>query len=58
MTPEPFRGGRNEPAIVGYAAYCLAEVRGQEPAEFAAELNKTFDEVYGILSRGAGRDSG
>lgn len=50
MTPEPYRGGRNEPAIVGHTAYCVAEVRGQQPEEFAAELMKTFDDVYGTLS--------
>ncbi|WJZ02126.1 TatD family hydrolase [Corynebacterium freiburgense] len=50
MTPEPFRGGRNEPAIVGHTAYCLAEIRGQQPTEFAEELMQTFDKVYGIVN--------
>lgn len=48
MTPEPYRGTRNEPAFVGHTAYCVAEARGQEPAELAAEVSATFDRVYGI----------
>lgn len=46
MTPEPFRGGRNEPAIIGHTALCVAAARGMEPAELAAELSETFDAVY------------
>lgn len=46
MTPEPFRGARNEPALIGHTALCVAGVRGMEPAEFAAEVSETFDRVY------------
>lgn len=52
MTPEPFRGCRNEPALIGHTALCLAQVRGEEPEEFAADVNATFDEVYGLNLRG------
>lgn len=52
MTPEPFRGCRNEPALIGHTALCLAQVRGEEPEEFAAHVNATFDEVYGLNLRG------
>ncbi|WJY62841.1 putative deoxyribonuclease YcfH [Corynebacterium atrinae] len=46
MTPEPFRGGRNEPAIIGHTALCVAKARGMEPEELAVELSETFDTVY------------
>lgn len=48
MTPEPFRGGRNEPAIIGHTARCVAESRGQDPLDLAAEVSATFDEVFGL----------
>jgi len=46
MTPEPFRGGRNEPAIIGHTALCVAEARGQDVADLALELSETFQRVY------------
>ncbi len=48
MTPEPFRGCRNEPALVGHTAYCVAAARGQDPGELADEVSATFDRVYGL----------
>lgn len=49
MTAEPFRGSRNEPAFVGHTAYCLAEVRGEDPKELVESLSATFDRVYGLI---------
>lgn len=46
MTPEPFRGARNEPALIGHTALCVAEARGMEPEEFAVEVSETFQRVY------------
>ncbi|MCS5480401.1 TatD family hydrolase [Corynebacterium sp. YIM 101645] len=46
MTPEPFRGARNEPALIGHTALCVARARGMEPEEFAAEVSETFERVY------------
>ena len=46
MTPEPFRGARNEPALVGHTALCVAEARGQDVADLALELTETFQRVY------------
>lgn len=46
MTPEPFRGARNEPSLIGHTALCVARARGMAPAELAAELTATFDRVY------------
>ncbi len=51
MTPEPFRGARNEPALVGYTAHCVAEARGMDPGQLAEELSATFDEVFGLNIR-------
>lgn len=50
MTPEPYRGTRNESALIGHTALCVAEARGQAPAELVAEVNATFDEVFGLPS--------
>jgi hypothetical protein len=47
MTPEPFRGSRNEPSLIGHTALCVAEVRGLSPEELAEEVSATFDRVYG-----------
>ena len=48
MAPEPFRGARNEPGLVGYTARAVAEVRGQTPEEFVAELAETAREIFGL----------
>ncbi|MEY8567237.1 TatD family hydrolase [Corynebacteriaceae bacterium 7-707] len=48
MTPEPFRGARNEPAFVGYTARLLAEVRGEDPEEFGATVSANARRLYGI----------
>ncbi|NTW28058.1 MAG: TatD family hydrolase [Coriobacteriia bacterium] len=36
MTPEPFRGRKNEPAFVVFSAAKMAEARGEDPVTFAA----------------------
>ena len=48
MAPEPFRGARNEPGLVGYTARTVAEVRGQTPEEFVAELGETARNIFGL----------
>lgn len=48
MTPEPFRGARNEPGFVGYTARVLAEVRDQSPAEFAELAWANANRVFGL----------
>lgn len=48
MTPEPFRGARNEPALIGHTALQVAASRGVAVEELAAEVSATFDEVFGL----------
>lgn len=50
MTPEPYRGARNEPSFIGHTAACVAQVRGMRVEELAEELSATFDAVYGLAS--------
>ncbi len=37
LSPHPLRGRRNEPANLVHTVACLAETRGQSPADFAAQ---------------------
>ncbi|WP_394288021.1 TatD family hydrolase [Corynebacterium variabile] len=48
MTPEPFRGARNEPAFVGYTARCVAEVRGVTPEALGAQVTRNARDLYRI----------
>ncbi|MEZ2122425.1 MULTISPECIES: TatD family hydrolase [unclassified Corynebacterium] len=52
MTPVPYRGSKNEPALIGHTYACIAEVRGVEVRELADEVNSTFDRVYGLTLPG------
>jgi TatD DNase family protein len=48
MTPEPFRGQRNEPAFVKYVAKRIGEIRNV-PTERIAELSTiTARRFFGI----------
>ena len=48
MTPEPFRGAKNEPSLIGHTAKVLADARGMEVADVAREISETFARVYGV----------
>ena len=48
MTPEPFRGARNEPALIGHTAKVVAQARGMAVEDLAAEVGETFNRVFGI----------
>ncbi|HMT48630.1 TatD family hydrolase [Dietzia sp. UBA5065] len=48
MAPEPFRGARNEPGLVGYTARAIAEVRRQTPEDLVAEVADTARAVFGL----------
>lgn len=46
MTPEPFRGGRNEPSLIGHTYRCVAQARGISPQELAAETAETYSRLF------------
>ena len=48
MTPEPYRGARNEPALIGHTAMEVAQARGMEVEDLAAEVYETFNRVFGL----------
>ncbi|PFG29100.1 TatD family hydrolase [Corynebacterium renale] len=48
MTPEPFRGSRNEPSLIGHTALVVAQARGVDVREVAGDVSATFDRVYGL----------
>ena len=47
LAPVPHRGRRNEPAWVAHVVDALAAVRGQPPAEVAAESAAAFAALFG-----------
>ena len=47
LAPVPFRGKRNEPALVAYTAGVLAEVHGVDPAAMAATTTANFRRLFG-----------
>jgi TatD DNase family protein len=48
LTPEPFRGKRNEPAYVKYTAAACAKLRGENEAAFMDQAAKNTMRVFGI----------
>lgn len=46
MTPEPYRGARNEPTFIGHTYNCIAEARNVPVEQLIEEVNDTFDQVY------------
>lgn len=48
LTPEPFRGKRNEPAYVKFAAEKIAEIRGVSLEEIAQATTKNANEIFGF----------
>jgi len=46
LTPEPFRGRRNEPAYLGHIAARLAALRGATPGEIAAVTTANARRVF------------
>lgn len=54
LTPEPFRGRRNEPAYVAYTARAVASIRGITFEEFAAQTTSNAGEMFGLEQVNAG----
>jgi TatD DNase family protein len=46
LAPQAVRGRRNEPAFVAHTYAALAEARGVEPAELAAQIDANADRVF------------
>jgi TatD DNase family protein len=49
MTPEPYRGKRNEPVLVAYVADRIAAIRGVEPDRIAEISTENAKRFFGIL---------
>jgi TatD DNase family protein len=54
LAPEPFRGKRNEPALVVNTAAALAKVKGVAPEALAAATTDNFHRIYTKVPRPAG----
>ncbi|MDY3127412.1 MAG: TatD family hydrolase [Corynebacterium sp.] len=48
MTPEPFRGSRNEPFLIGHTYKCVADARGIAVEELAEIVAANFSRVFGV----------
>ncbi|MDD5528106.1 MAG: TatD family hydrolase [Patescibacteria group bacterium] len=48
MTPEPYRGTRNEPVLVAYVAERIAAIRGVEPERIAEISTENARRFFGI----------
>jgi TatD DNase family protein len=48
LSPQPRRGRPNEPANVVHTVAALAEVRGEDPHELAAQIDANADEAFGL----------
>jgi len=47
LTPVPNRGRRNAPAQVAHTLRAIAEVKGMDPAELCAAVQRTGERVFG-----------
>lgn len=48
LTPEPYRGRRNEPAYVAYTAKAIADLRGAEIASVAQATTENSKRLFGL----------
>ena len=48
MAPVPFRGQRNDSALIPYAAQAIADARGVTPAEILAQTRANANRLFGL----------
>lgn len=48
LTPEPFRGKRNEPKYVTYVAEEIAKIRGVHVSEIAEKTKSNFNDLFNL----------
>lgn len=48
LTPEPYRGKRNEPAYIAFTAACVAELRGEPVEKIWLETGRNALEFFGV----------
>lgn len=48
LSPEPYRGKKNEPAFVGFTAREIARLRGEEPATLWARCGENTRRFFGL----------
>ncbi len=58
LTPEPFRGKRNEPSYVRNVAECIAKVRNVPPEYLASATSQNASRRFGLIRHGLIRGSG
>ena len=51
LAPIPFRGQRNEPALVAHTAAALAGLRGISAADLAAQTTANFRRLFNLEPR-------
>jgi TatD DNase family protein len=52
LAPQPVRGQRNEPAFVVHTVAALAQARGEDAAELAAQIERNAAQCFGLLDVG------
>ena len=48
LAPVPYRGKNNHPAYVRYVAQCIADIRGENFDEFAAQTTRNFFSLFSL----------
>jgi TatD DNase family protein len=51
LAPIPFRGQRNEPALVAHTAAALAELRGTSRDELGSQTTQNFQSLFNLVPR-------
>ena len=49
LAPIPFRGQRNEPALVAHTSAAYAELRGISASDLAAQTTANFNHLFNLV---------